>query len=288
MKVKEVFEKSVQFLRDKKIESPRLETELLLASVLQTDRIGIYLKYEAPLTDTEVGRMRELVVRKSKGEPTAYLLGEKYFFGRRFAVGPGVLIPRPETEMIVEDLVRERQNGDLQDKFLVADWGAGSGCLGLSIGLEFPKAQITLVERSPAAFGYCSKNLESLVTLEDRQRFQLVNGSVEDWNSGELMSLVVANPPYIDFQDTEVLPAVRQFEPHEALFAEEKGLAALKSWIAKAALVLAPGGRCYFEIGYQQGPTVKEFFEAGNAFCKVEILKDFNKLDRIVKAVKNG
>src|SRR5687768_12426685 len=105
MKIKEAFEKSVQFFREKNIENPRFEAELLLASVLKTDRIGIYLKYEAPLTEMETNTFRELVMRKSKGEPTAYLLQEKYFFGRKFKVGPGVLIPRPETEQIVEDVL---------------------------------------------------------------------------------------------------------------------------------------------------------------------------------------
>ena len=103
MKVKEVFEKSVSFFRDKNIPQPRFEVELLLASVLQTDRVGIYLKYEAPLSEKEIQSMRELVLRKSKGEPTAYLLGEKYFYGRPFKVGSGVLIPRPETEQLIEE-----------------------------------------------------------------------------------------------------------------------------------------------------------------------------------------
>lgn len=288
MKVKEVFEKSVQFLRDKKIENPRLETELLLAFVLKADRIGIYLKYEAPLTDAEVSQLRELVVRKGKGEPTAYLIREKYFFGRRFNVGQGVLIPRPETEMIVEEVIKELQNGEYGSTPKIVDWGAGSGCLGLTIGLEVPQSHVTLIERSGEAYIYCLENEALLVDSENRQRFQLINSSVESWRPDQQVDVIVANPPYIDFKDPDVAPDVRQFEPREALFAEDEGLATIKSWIAKATECLVPGGICYFEIGHRQGPVVKNLFESGNVFCKVEIMKDFNKLDRIVKAVKNG
>lgn len=288
MKVKEVFEKSVQFLRDRNIESPRLETELLIASVLKTDRIGIYLKYEAPLTELEVSSLRELIVRKSKGEPTAYLLGEKCFYNRVFKVGSGVLIPRPETEMIVEEVVSQLPKMKCAEDPQVVDWGAGSGCIGLSIGLEYPKAHVTLVERSSEAFLYCRQNYENLVGLEDRKRFQLLNGSVEDWSCDKRMDVIVGNPPYIDPRDPDVAPMVKQFEPPEALFSDKGGLQTLSSWLDKAVECLAPEGHLYFEIGHKQGPEVLELFKSRNVFCNVEILKDFNKRDRIVKAVKNG
>ena len=288
MKVKEVFEKSVQFLRDRQIETPRLETELLLASVLKTDRIGIYLKYEAPLTEAEIKTLRELVVRKGKGEPTAYILGEKYFYGHCFKVGPGVLIPRPETEMIVEDIVSTLPQMSLPQGLRIVDWGAGSGCIGISLGIVIPNSEVTLIERSSRAYEYCQKNVEALMDEQGRRRVKIINQSVEAWSPHSVYQIIVANPPYIDPSDPDVSPAVRQFEPPEALFANNNGLAAIESWFHKVKEILAPGGLCYFEIGHRQGPAVKTLFEAGNIFCKVEILKDFSNRDRIIKAVKNG
>jgi release factor glutamine methyltransferase len=288
MKVKEVFEKSVQFLRERNIESPRLEAELLVSSVLKTDRVGIYLKYEAPLTEIELSQLRELVVRKSKGEPTAYLLGEKYFFGRRFHVGPGVLIPRPETELIVEDVISYFRENLVRIPARIADLGAGSGCLGLTLGLEFPQSQVALVERSLQAFEFCRKNLETVIEEPQRSRFQIFHQDVENWQASDAFDLVVANPPYIDPADENVSSMVRKYEPNEALFSDDHGLADIKSWLLKLGEILSPKGITYFEIGHKQGPDVKKLFESQNIFKAVEILQDFNKKDRIIKAVKNG
>jgi release factor glutamine methyltransferase len=288
MKVKEVFEKSVQFLRDRNIDSPRLETELLLAFVLKTDRIGIYLKYEAPLGEIEVATLRDLVVRKSKGEPTAYLLGEKYFYGRRFAVGPGVLIPRPETEGIVEDALNEAQKTSLTKSYRIADLGAGSGCIGISLGLSLIGSEIFMIERSEAAIKYAHANIQALVGEKDRQRFKMIPTAVENWHPSEKFNLVVGNPPYIDFEDLDVSPTVKKYEPAEALFAVNSGLGAIESWLDVVVEILAPCGSVYFEIGPKQGTEVKKLFDSKNIFKGIEILTDFNKKDRIVKAVKNG
>lgn len=288
MKVKEVFEKSVQFLRERNIESPRLETELLVASVLKTDRIGIYLKYEAPLAEPEVAALRELIVRKSKGEPTAYLLGEKYFFGRRFQVGPGVLIPRPETEQIIEEAQEHFKNNPCLGPLNIADLGTGSGCLGITLGLEFAGAKVFMVEKSPLAATYCEKNIQSLVSEEDQSNYQLFKGAVENWQPEGVFQLMVANPPYIDPDDTDVSSTVKKFEPAEALFAADLGLAAISSWLNVVEKYLAHHGVVYFEIGHKQGTEVKKLFDSKKIFKAVEILQDFNKKDRIIKAVKNG
>lgn len=324
MKIKEVFEKSVQFFREKNIENPRLEAEMLLASVLKTDRIGIYLKYEAPLTEIETKVLRELVVRKSKGEPTAYLLQEKYFFGRKFMVGPGVLIPRPETEQIVEealnfikqhlfkfddskDLKEELFSGKLKhgvaksgDNFVstisasegtsikIADLGSGSGCLGLTLGLEMPTSEVTLIEKSPEAFEFAKNNLHSLVDETHRSRFQLENKAVEDFTPPYRFHIIVANPPYIGEEDTEVATNVKAFEPHEALFAADQGMAIISSWLNFVVDSLEPGGVSYFEIGHKQGSAVKVLFQTKNCFQSVDLIQDFNQRDRIIRAVKYG
>lgn len=323
MKIKEVFEKSVQFFREKNIENPRLEAELLLASVLKTDRIGVYLKYEAPLTDIETNALRELVVRKSKGEPTAYLLQEKYFFGRKFKVGPGVLIPRPETEQIIEEALhfikpnsseaddskdlKKVFSGNLQhgvakseDNFVsaisasegtsikIADLGSGSGCLGLTLGLELPSSEVTLIEKSPQAFEFAKNNLHSLVDEAHRSRFHLENKAVEDFTPSYRFHIIVANPPYIGEEDSEIASNVKAFEPHEALFAADQGMATISSWLNFVVDSLEPGGVSYFEIGHKQGSAVKALFQTKNCFQSVDLIQDFNQRDRIIRAVKHG
>lgn len=302
MKVKEVFEKSVSFFRDKNIPQPRFEVELLLASVLQTDRVGIYLKYEAPLSEKEIQSMRELVLKKSKGEPTAYLLGEKYFYGRPFKVGSGVLIPRPETEQLIEEAlsyIKQKliiptpplaESSDLLPNagLTVADLGTGSGCIGLTIGLECPLADITLVEQSATAISFAQQNGRSLVPLGDQHRFHFYQNSVENFIPTHLFSLIVANPPYIAEHDTEIQATVKAFEPSEALFAPQEGLYSIRTWLNFVEKYLAPGGMALFEIGYKQGAAVKELFQSKNNFQSLEIIKDFNQRDRIIRAVKYG
>lgn len=287
MKIKDAFEKSVHFFREKNIENPRLEAELLLASVLNTDRIGIYLKYEAPLSEGETNSLRELVVRKGKGEPTAYLLQEKYFFGRKFKVGPGVLIPRPETEQIIEEVL-SFINPKAFEKINIADLGAGSGCLGLTLGLELPIAQVTLVEKSPQAFEYTKNNFNLLVDEVNRSRFYLENKTVEEFEPSKRFHVIVANPPYIAKDDVEIDSKVKAFEPHEALFAADQGMFAISSWLNFVVDSLEPGGVSYFEIGYKQGETVKALFQNKNCFQSVDLIQDFNQRDRIIKAVKYG
>lgn len=341
MKIKEVFEKSVQFFREKNIESPRLEAELLLASVLKTDRIGIYLKYEAPLTDEETKVLRELVVRKGKGEPTAYLLQEKYFYGRKFKVGPGVLIPRPETEQIIEEALHFIQQHSFKNRsnfhngsdealrlsqrsvslsgssqkesspdkweegvsgnednfvstlsngtsFKIADLGSGSGCLGLTLGLELPMSEVTLIEKSPQAFEFAKNNFSTLVDEAHRSRFHLENKAVEDFTPPHRFHIILANPPYIGEEDSEIASNVKAFEPHEALFAADQGMAVISSWLKFVVDSLEPSGVSYFEIGHKQGDAVKALFQSKNCFQSVDLIQDFNQRDRIIRAVKYG
>jgi release factor glutamine methyltransferase len=287
MKVKEVFEKSVNFFRERNIYNPRFEVELLLASVLKTDRIGVYLKYEAPLTEMETNSLRELVVRKSKGEPTAYLIGEKFFYGRSYEVGTGVLIPRPETEQIVE----EAQSFLKQTKFesiKIADLGSGTGCLGITLGLEEPTSEVTMIEKSIQAYQYTQKNLKNLVDNENQHRFKIINQAIEDLYPSQQFHLIVANPPYIAEEDPEIDQNVKAFEPHEALFAEDKGLSAISSWLNFVVASLKPRGACFFEMGYKQGRDVMELFRSKNCFQSIDLIQDFNQRDRIIKAVKHG
>lgn len=288
MKIKEVFEKTVQFFREKGIEQARLEAELLLSYVIKTDRIGIYLKYEAPMNESEVKQMRDLVMRKSKGEPTAYLIGEKFFYNRKFCVGAGVLIPRPETEQIIESILKQLNKNEFNQKNLkIVDLGSGSGCIGLTLGLELTQSEVFLIEKSKDAFLYLQKNFNMLIHPEDQPRFHLINSSVEEWKIEEKFDVIVANPPYIDSNDLEISAEVKKFEPEEALFSENQGLADIKSWLDFVIKHLSSNGLCLFEIGHKQGEVVSDLFSNTNYFQSVEILKDFSQKDRIIFAIRN-
>jgi len=200
MKIKDVFEKTVQFFKDKKIETARLDTELLMAFALKIDRVQIYMKYEQPLSDAEVSICRELVRRRAAGEPIAYIIGEKGFYGENFSVGPGVLIPRPETELIVEQALEYIKKRGLENPTIL-DLGAGTGCIGFSILKNCEKAKLTSVEKSVQAFEYLKSNQERLGLTE---RSRLVCDSVlkAEFSEHEF-DIVVANPPYIAKNDTQ-------------------------------------------------------------------------------------
>ena len=284
MKLKEVFEKSVQFFKDKKIESARLDAELLLSHALKIDRLQIYLKYEQPLTEAEVQNCREVVRRRSLGEPVAYIAGEKGFYGEIFKVGEGVLIPRPETELIVEEALEFIKKNNIESPAVI-DLGAGSGCVGFAILKNCETASLISVEKSEKAFSYLKQN-QAALQLEIRS--QLLLQDVRNFQTEQKFDVVIANPPYISTQDPATEANVRKFEPSEALFAEQEGYKDLYDWSQKFAPLLKPNGIMLFEMGYQQGPQLKKHFEALNCFRHVEVLKDLSGLDRAIKAHNNN
>ena len=151
MKLKEVLDKSIQFFKDKKFESARLDAELLISHALKLERMQLYLKFDSPLTEKEVSDCREVVRRRSQGEPVAYITEEKGFYGLTFKVGPGVLIPRPETELLVEQALEFIKQNKLEAPKIL-DLGAGTGCIGFSILKNIPQATLVCVVQSSEAF----------------------------------------------------------------------------------------------------------------------------------------
>lgn len=284
MKLKEVFEKSVQFFKDKKIETARLDAELLIAHALKIERVQIYVKYELPLKEDEVSLCREAIRRRSSGEPVAYIIGEKGFYGLTFKVGAGVLIPRPETETIVEEALLFIQLKKIENP-RVLDLGAGTGCIGLSILKNMNTASLVSVEKSPEAHKYLAENTANLKT---ETRAATVLSDIEQLHFPELGSfdIVVSNPPYIAIGDADVEENVKKFEPNSALYAEEKGLYFIKSWINKSIEVLKKEGLLLFEIGGTQGEQVRRFAEDKKIFSEVRIIKDLSGLDRTLECVR--
>lgn len=284
MKLKDVLDKSIQFFKDKKFDSPRLDAELLIASALKMERMQLYLKYESPLSEKEVSDCREFIRRRTHGEPVAYITEEKGFYGHIFKVGPGVLIPRPETEDIVEVTTTFLKSNNIVNPRIL-DLGAGTGCIGFSILKSNPEATLVSVEKSPQAFKYLEVNCENL-KLSDR--VELILKDINDLKANELImfDVIVANPPYISINDPEIEVGVKKFEPAEALFAENNGLELLKFWSTQFAKNLKSPGLMQFEMGYLQGLTMQNHLESLQIFSKVSIVKDLSGLDRIIKGVR--
>jgi release factor glutamine methyltransferase len=223
--VRELITRSASWLHDKGIESSRLEAELLLAHVLDVERLRLYLDADRPLVDAEVEPYRDLIKRRARGEPVAYLTGKKEFYGIAFEVTPDVLVPRPETELIVD---RARA---LKPKRIL-EIGTGSGCIAVACAVRLPEASIVATDISPEALDVARRN-----DTTGRVEFRL--GDLFDPVEGKF-DLIVSNPPYV--ADGAATPNVEAHEPHVALFAGADGLDILRRLLPEAARHLEPGG----------------------------------------------
>lgn len=286
MTVKDVLDKTVQFFKDKKIETARLDAELLLCSALgYKNRVDIYLKFEEPLKEPELVKCRDFVRRRSQGEPVAYILGEKYFYGFAFKVTPSVLIPRPESELLIEQALLWIQKKGLEAPKIL-DLGTGSGCLGLTLAAKIPQAQVVLVDASAEALAVALRNADLLAVAD---RVQLIHSKVEDLQDVlHAFDLIISNPPYIASGDSRVEKDVHQFEPHMALYSDDNGLQALTSWSQKARAWLAPKAWMGFEMGAGQSEDMKKHFAGLSIFDSISVIKDLSGHARHIIGEKNG
>lgn len=286
MKLKEVLDKTIQFFKEKNIETPRMDAELLLSKALKlSSRMDLYLKFDQPLSESELTVCREFVKRRSQGEPVAYITGEKGFFGLDFVVDKSVLIPRPETELIVETALDWLKKNQIENPNIL-DLGTGSGCIIISILKSRPDARGVAVERSEEAVKTAQKNAELLGVID---RLQFINMDVVKADfPQDCFDLIVSNPPYIDKDDQRVEKDVRSFEPNTALFAENKGLSDLMTWSKIASPWMKSKSVMIFEMGFEQGPDMLEHFEKLTSFQHNRILKDLSGHDRVIVGEKNG
>lgn len=282
--VQDILKKTTEFFRAKKIENPRLEAEQILSEALRWDRIQLYLKFEQPVAPQELDVAREWVRRRAQGEPLAYILGKKFFYRSNFKVNSHVLIPRPETETLVEFAV-EKLQPRRQDSINILDLGSGSGCIGLSLALEFPQAKVTLADVSSEALAVAKENALEL-GLADRAEW--VCGPAQEvsfGNSSEKFDLIVSNPPYLELGDRRIEDSVLNFEPHLALFAEDQGFDLVRQWSERAASLLSEGGWMIFEIGLDQGGRALQHFNK-LGLNHVALVTDLSGVDRFISGQK--
>lgn len=229
------------------LDTPRLDAEVLLAHVLQRNRVYLYTHYDQPLTEHERSTYRECVRRRAAHEPVAYITGHKEFFARDFQVSPAVLIPRPETEHIIEIVQRWPHRPQR-----ILDVGTGSGCLAVSLACEFPEAQVVATDVSKEALAVAEKNA-ALHNVAGRITFRA--GDLFAPVASETFDVIVSNPPYVEA--TALLPRdVVEYEPACALFAGGDGLDLIRRLLAEIAVHLARPGLFACEIGHDQAPNV--------------------------------
>ena len=273
--IREVLDWTAQDFAGRGIASPRLDAELLVAKALGTDRVGLYLDLNRPLVDQERSAIRPLVARRREREPVAYILGHRDFYGRRFQVTPDVLIPRPDTETLVEHAL-ECIPKDAACRVL--DVGTGSGAIAVTIAAERPLALLTATDISDAALEVASLNAEHL-DVAGRIRFEradLLTGT-------EQYDVIVSNPPYIKQSEMRALQAeVRDHEPAVALEAGEDGLDVVKALLAAAAPATEEGAQMLIEVGAGQAASVGSLTAGHPAWTLVAVYPDLNRIERVI------
>lgn len=269
--------KAAPYLGKHGSQSPRLDAELLLAQALGIERMELYLQFERPLTEPEVDEFRTLCRRRAGGEPVAYIRGRREFMSLDLLVSPAVMIPRPETEVLVEEGLR-RLRATVEDgrEARALDVGTGSGAIAVALATGCPQLRVVATDVSQAALAVARQNVER---LELSDRVELRQGDLAS-GAGVGFDLVAANLPYIDpsWEDA-VAPDVAASEPAEALFAGPDGLDAIRRLLPELPALLAPGGVALLEID-PRGRVAAEV--AARPHGRVSILPDLAGLDRVL------
>lgn len=221
------------------VDAPRLTAELLLAHALGCDRVRLYLDFDKPLAEAELATYRDLVKRRAAGEPTAYLTGRQEFFGRTFKADRRALVPRPETELVVEAAL-----AGLPEDGALLDLCTGSGCIAITVALERPRARVVAIDLSNEALGLARENAEALGA-----RVELLQGDLYDPLPPDLrFDVIAANPPYVPSAEVPGLARELSYEPALALDGGEEGLAVARRLVREAPAHLRPGGALVVEM----------------------------------------
>jgi len=276
--IRDLLAKTTPYLQSKGALSPRLDAEVLLAETLGTDRLRLYLDMDRPLTPSELDQYRQFVRRRAAAEPVAYIIGYREFRSLPFAVDRRVLIPRPESETVV-DLALQTLGGAPEPA--IVDIGAGSGAIIVALGREIPSARLWATDISSAALDVARENARQL-GLGSRVEFRL--GDLFAGLEGPF-DLVVSNPPYVAEADRATLQRdVAEYEPVEALFAGSDGLQVIRRLIAEAPQRLCPGGKLVFEIGQGQAQAVEALLRQSPHLTFLTIAPDLRGIPRAAAA----
>jgi release factor glutamine methyltransferase len=274
--------KSTDYLEQKGIESPRMNAEVLLADILNCKRLELYLMYDRPLTEKELTEYREYLKRRSKFEPTQYIIGTVEFYGLEFKVSPAVLIPRPETEILVESVINSVNK---EDELLIMDIGSGSGNINIAIAVNLPNAYVTGIEISEPAITIAKENLKK---YDCNERVSFLNIDILSVNRDELsdVDIIVSNPPYVSKEDYgKIQKEILNYEPDIAVTDFHDGFKFYRKIISLAAQILKPNGKIFLEIAQSQSKKINKIMKEHN-FKEISIVKDYQKIDRVIYGVQ--
>jgi len=261
--------------------TPRLDAEVLLSYCIRQDRLRLYAHPEDILTQDELQRFQRWIVRRRKGEPVAYITGKKEFWSLSFEVNRNVLIPRPETELLVESIVKVYSSGYGDHHVMILDIGTGSGAISVALASELKNARIVATDISQDALAVAMRNsrkngVSSQISFRWGSLFEPVS---------EKFDVIVSNPPYISEDAFLFLPrGVREFEPELALVAGRGGTAFHRDIIAQGYFYLKEGGRLFIEMGADQKDLVSEIFKESAFYDEIAFIRDHTGVERAFTA----
>lgn len=280
MTVLETLKLASEYLEKYEIENARLNAELLLCDILGCKRLELYTNFDKPLKENEIQKLREYLLRRAKGEPLQYIIGKANFFGLEFVVTPDVLIPRPETELLVEEIIN---SFDKNSNLKILDVCSGSGNIGITLAKNFPLSLVYCIDFSEKAIEIGRLNARKLNV--ENISFHLLDILNEIPNEKNF-DVIVSNPPYISSSKKDTLQReVRLYEPHNALFVDDE-LKFYKRIIELSDELLNENGKLFFEIDHELAEPVSNLMKNKN-FKSIKIKKDYAELNRIISGVKS-
>lgn len=273
---------SASYLQKKRFRQPRLEAELLLAHTLKLRRIDLYLQFDRPLTGDELSQYKKLLQRRLTHEPLQYIIGETEFMSQPFYVGPGVLIPRPETEILVEKAL-QWCNEVMADKneISILDVGTGCGNISITLALNNNRCRVMAIDVSAEALEYAKKNADRHGVAGRVQFFQhdIRAEAPKQWQG--YFDLIVSNPPYISSHEFSLLDEeIKKYEPKEALWGGEDGMDFYRIFANRLLPLLNARGRIFLEIGADMGKKVIDIFK--NRCRSIQLFPDLAGRDRVL------
>lgn len=275
---------TTDYFQRNNVSEPRTSAEVLLAHVLAEDRLFLYLNYDRPMETNELAAYRACIKRRLGGEPNQYITGIQEFWSLPLRVSPDVLIPRPETEVLVEAVLefldKDGSNVD------ILDLGTGSGAIAIALARELPAARIMATDLSLAALRLAQENAE-LHDVDARILFVRGDMFAATPGASQKFRVVVTNPPYVSHAEILELPReIRDFEPRHALDGGPDGLAAIRHIVAAAPTVLSQAGGLFMEMGAGQAESVSGLVLESHEYRSFHIRKDYSGLDRVLVAIK--
>ena len=274
----EAIKLSTEYLEKKGVESPRVNAEILLTKVLQSRRLDLYLSFDKPLGESEITVYREMIRKRGMRIPLQYILGYVEFFGIKLKVDESVLIPRPETELLVENIIADVKD---KGKLKILDIGVGSGNISLALLMNLPDVSITGIDISSKALETARINsiTHSLENRIDLIQFDILSDNI---NTLGKFDIVVSNPPYVSKIDYSVLePELKNYEPSEALTDNSDGYSFYDAIICKSKGLWNKPGKIYFEFAQGQSEAIKNKLTE-NSFSNIYIKKDLAGTDRVI------